>query len=267
MKKAIKFLASFWTCSLLLGCLIEATEKQREKKNREKRKKEGWQTEREEHRPYGSYEAYVKRPLEFSLALMALLFLSPVYLVVAILVRIKLGKPVLFKQERPGKAGKLFQLYKFRTMTEERDEKGELLPDEERLPEFGRWLRSTSLDELPELLNVLKGEMSLVGPRPLLVEYLPRYSAKQARRHEVRPGLTGLAQVKGRNAISWEEKFADDVEYVDHITFWMDVKIIFRTIAVVFQRTGINSDTSVTMEAFMGNESGKADEILRKIEM
>ena len=159
---------------------------------------------------------------------------------------------MVFTQERPGKDGKIFKLYKFRTMTDERDEKGELLPDEARLTEFGKKLRSTSLDELPELFNIIKGDMSLVGPRPLLVEYLQRYSEKQARRHEVRPGLTGLAQVSGRNSISWEEKFEDDVRYVDRISFFIDMKILFRTVAAVLRREGINSETAATMEKFRG---------------
>lgn len=204
------------------------------------------------HRPNGPYEAYLKRPLDFAAALMALIFLWPVYLILAAAVRIKLGSPVIFTQERPGKGGKIFQLYKFRTMTDERDEKGELLPDEVRLTEFGKKLRSTSLDELPELFNILRGDMSLVGPRPLLAEYLPLYNERQARRHEVRPGLTGLAQVHGRNAVSWEEKFEWDVKYVDKIRFLGDVKILLKTVGAVFKREGINSETAATMEKFGG---------------
>ena len=202
----------------------------------------------------GFYEKYIKCPQDFLLALFALIVLSPVLLVLAIMVRIKLGSPVLFKQERPGLNGKIFKLYKFRTMSDERDENGELLPDEYRLGKFGKFLRSTSLDELPSLINVLRLELSLVGPRPLLVKYLPRYDEHQARRHEVRPGFTGYAQVNGRNAISWEEKFDYDVEYVDNVTFVGDWKIIFKTIVTVLKKDGISSETSVTMEEFMGTK-------------
>lgn len=166
----------------------------------------------------------------------------------------EIGSPILFCQKRPGKDEKIFNMYKFRTMTDERDENGELLPDEVRLTKFGKFLRSTSLDELPELFNILKGDMSIIGPRPLLVEYLPRYNEEQRRRHEVRPGLSGLAQANGRNAISWEQKFKYDVEYVDHVTFLGDWKIIFQTIWNVLKRDGISSDIAVTMEKFMGTE-------------
>lgn len=206
------------------------------------------------HKPYGPYEHFVKRGLDAFLATGALIVLSPVLLITAIMVRVKLGSPVLFTQERPGRDGKIFKLYKFRTMTDARDEKGELLPDDQRLPAFGQKLRSTSLDELPELINMIKGDMAVVGPRPLLVRYLPRYNAHQARRHEVRPGFTGLAQVHGRNAISWEEKLDWDVKYVDNITFKGDLQIIIDTVRTVLKREGINSDTSATMEEFMGTE-------------
>lgn len=200
------------------------------------------------------YKNYLKRVMDFILSLLAIIMLSPVLLVVAVLVRTKLGSPVLFTQERPGKDEKIFKLYKFRTMTDEKDENGNLLPDEVRLTKFGKLLRSTSLDELPELFNILKGDMSIVGPRPLLVRYLPRYNAEQKRRHEVRPGLSGLAQVNGRNAISWEDKFKYDVQYVDNVTFFGDWKIIFQTVLNVLKRDGISSETSATMEEFMGNE-------------
>lgn len=201
----------------------------------------------------GFYEKYIKRPQDFLCALLALIVLSPIILVLAILVRTKLGSPVLFTQDRPGLNGKVFKLYKFRTMISETDENGNLLPDEVRLTSFGKKLRATSLDELPELLNILKGDMAVVGPRPLLVQYLERYNEHQARRHEVRPGFTGYAQVNGRNSISWEEKFDLDVEYVDNITFLGDWKIIFQTVGVVLKRDGVSSDTSVTMEEFMGS--------------
>jgi len=201
----------------------------------------------------GIYQRYLKRPMDFILSLIALIILSPVFLVVALLVRINLGSPVIFKQQRPGLNEKIFTMYKFRTMTDERDENGELLPDAVRLTKFGKFLRSTSLDELPELFNILKGDMSIVGPRPLLVQYLPLYNEHQRRRHEVRPGLTGLAQVNGRNAISWEEKFDLDVEYVDNVTFINDWKIIFSTLKKVVLREGINSETAATMEFFEGS--------------
>ena len=205
----------------------------------------------------GFYERFIKRPQDALCAGLGLVVLSPVMAATAVLVRLKLGSPVIFAQDRPGLDGKVFKLYKFRSMTDERDAEGNLLPDEDRLPPFGKKLRSTSLDELPELWNILKGDMSVVGPRPLLVRYLPRYSARQARRHEVRPGFTGLAQVRGRNAISWDEKFDYDVEYVDNVSFLGDWKIIFETVRTVLKREGISSDTSATMEEFMGEERGE----------
>lgn len=202
------------------------------------------------------YTKYIKRPMDFILSLIALICLSPIMAVTALLVRIKLGSPVLFTQERPGKDEKIFRLYKFRTMTDKRDENGELLPDEVRLTKFGKALRQTSIDELPELFNILRGDMSIVGPRPLLVKYLPRYNEHQRRRHEVRPGLSGLAQVHGRNAISWEEKFDWDVKYVNNITFLGDVKIILQTVWKAFvKEEGISAEGQATMEEFMGTEA------------
>lgn len=207
----------------------------------------------------GFYEKYIKRSQDFLLALLALILFSPVLAVTALLVRTKLGSPVIFTQERPGLDGRIFKLYKFRSMTDERDADGKLLPDEVRLTNFGKKLRATSLDELPELINILKGDMSVVGPRPLLVQYLSRYNEHQARRHEVRPGFTGLAQVNGRNTISWEEKFDWDVKYVDHVTFLGDWKIIFKTVKTVLKRDGISSESSVTMEEFMGSAQKNID--------
>lgn len=199
----------------------------------------------------------MKRLFDIFAAAAALVALSPVLFCVALLARRRLGTPVLFRQTRPGKNGRPFEMLKFRTMTDARDSEGRLLPDAERLTSFGRFLRSTSLDELPELWNVLKGEMSLVGPRPLLMEYLPLYSAEQARRHEVRPGLTGWAQVNGRNALSWEEKFAFDVWYVDNRSFWLDIKIILLTIAGVLKRSGISAEGEATMPRFSGTPGNR----------
>lgn len=200
------------------------------------------------------YEQYVKRPQDFLCALLACVALSPVLLILAFLVRIKLGSPVLFAQERPGLNGKIFKLHKFRTMTNAMDENGELLPDDARLTPFGKALRATSLDELPEIFAILTGKMAVCGPRPLLVKYLPLYNKRQARRHEVRPGFTGLAQINGRNSITWEEKFEWDVQYVDNITFLGDWKIVFKTLLTVIRRDGISSTTSVTMEEFRGSK-------------
>ncbi|GAB3805692.1 sugar transferase [Virgibacillus kimchii] len=205
----------------------------------------------------GIYRKFLKRPMDLALSLLALIVLSPIFFMVAFLVRMKLGSPVLFKQERPGLNEEIFTMYKFRTMTDEKDEHGNLLPDEVRLKRFGKLLRSTSLDELPELINILKGDMSIVGPRPLLIEYLPLYNEHQKKRHLVRPGLSGLAQVSGRNAISWEDKFNLDVEYANNISFIGDWKIIFMTFKKVFIREGIHSETAATVEVFKGNDKGK----------
>ena len=200
------------------------------------------------------YAKYIKRILDLILSLMALILLMPLMLIIGILVAINLGNPIIFKQKRPGKDEKIFTLYKFRTMTDEKDEKGKLLPDSQRLTKFGKFLRSTSLDELPELINILKGDMSIVGPRPLLVEYLELYNEEQKHRHDVRPGLTGLAQTSGRNAITWEEKFEKDIEYVHNISFIGDVKIIIKTAIKVFKREGISGTNSDTMQKFEGNK-------------
>lgn len=201
------------------------------------------------------YAKCLKRVIDFCLSLIALIVLSPILLILVIVTAVAMKGNPFFTQQRPGKNEKIFKLIKFRTMTNEKDENGELLPDDVRLNKFGKLLRSTSLDELPELINILKGDMSIVGPRPLLVRYLPRYNDEQRRRHNVRPGLTGNAQANGRNAISWDEKFKLDIEYVDNISFAFDVKIIFDTVKSVLKRDGISSDTSVTMEEFMGNEA------------
>ena len=206
-----------------------------------------------EHRA-GVYEKYIKRLLDIILSLAALTVLSPILLITAVLVRIKLGSPVIFRQERPGRYGKIFRLYKFRSMTDDRDETGNLLPDDLRLTRFGRLLRSTSLDELPELLNIVRGDMSIVGPRPLLVKYLPLYNDEQKHRHDVRPGLTGWAQVHGRNLLSWEDKFRYDVWYTRNISFATDVRIVLLTVKCIFAREGISSETAATMEEFLGTE-------------
>lgn len=199
------------------------------------------------------YHHWGKRLVDLLLAAPALLLLSPVLVALALLVRIKLGAPVLFRQERPGLHGRPFTLYKFRSMTDARDGQGNLLPDAERLPPFGCFLRSSSLDELPELWNVLRGDMSLVGPRPLLMQYLERYTSEQARRHEVRPGVTGWAQVNGRNALTWEQKFALDVWYVDNLSLWLDLRIIALTVWKIIKREGISQPGQATAEEFMGS--------------
>jgi len=202
----------------------------------------------------GFYKKYVKRLMDFILSLIAIIVLSPILLIVAILVRVKLGGPVLFKQERPGLNEKIFMMYKFRTMTDQRDKNGELLPNEMRHTKFGKFLRSTSLDELPGLFNIIRGDMSIIGPRPLLVEYLPLYNTHQKRRHEVKPGLSGIAQAKGRNSLSWEDKFDLDVEYVENVSFTNDIKIIWLTIKKVFVREGINFNSDIKDTKFKGSQ-------------
>lgn len=203
-------------------------------------------TKSNSHKPCGPYEGFIKRFLDAFLSTGALIVLSPILLVTALLVRIKLGSPVLFTQDRPGKDEKIFKLYKFRSMTNQRDENGKLLPDDVRLTKFGRILRSTSLDELPELLNIIKGDMAVIGPRPLLVEYLPYYTAEEHHRHDIRPGLTGWAQVNGRNAISsWEERFAYDLEYVNHVSFAMDLKVLYTTVIKVVKRSDIQVGSEI----------------------
>jgi len=199
------------------------------------------------------YEKFIKRPQDLIISLIALIFLSPLLIFIALLVKIKLGSPILFTQDRPGLNEKIFKMYKFRSMTDKIDENGLLMPDSMRLTKFGKFLRATSLDELPELWNILRGDMAIIGPRPLLVHYLDYYNDKQKRRHEVRPGLSGHAQINGRNAISWEDKFKLDAEYVDNVNFINDWKIIFKTIKKVFIKEGITSSTSVTMDEFRGN--------------
>ena len=210
------------------------------------------------------YRKYIKRLLDIVISLCGIIVLSPVYLVLGILVRVKLGTPVIFKQERPGKDEKIFPMYKFRSMTDEKDESGNLLSDEVRLTSFGKKLRSTSLDEIPELVNILKGDMSLIGPRPLLVRYLPWYTEEERHRHDVRPGLTGLAQVNGRNALGWEDRFSYDLEYVNHLTFLMDVKIICMTVGKVLKRSGTLSGADQTVADFdvyrKGQEAGREED-------
>lgn len=201
------------------------------------------------------YKIFFKRLIDILVSSCALILLSPILLMLIIIIRIKLGSPVFFSQKRPGKNGKIFKMYKFRSMTDERDQHGKMLPDHKRLPEFGRKLRATSLDELPELWNILKGDMSLIGPRPLLTSYLPLYNNFQKRRHEVKPGLTGWAQVNGRNSIDWAERFKLDVEYVDNVSLIMDIKIFIQTVGKVIKKDGISSEDSITMEPFKGNPS------------
>lgn len=196
------------------------------------------------HIPYGPYERFFKRPIDIICALAAIIAFSWLYLIIAVLVRVKLGSPILFKQERPGKDEKIFKLYKFRTMTDEKDDNGELLPDDVRLTKFGKFLRSTSLDELPEAFNILKGDMSVIGPRPLLVQYLPYYTDEESRRHSVRPGLSGWAQVNGRNSLDWDSRLQYDIEYVNKITFRMDIKIVFMSVKNMIFRSDVAENTN-----------------------
>ena len=197
----------------------------------------------------------IKRFFDILLAIILIILFSPFYIIVAVLILVKMGRPILFRQKRPGYKEKIFGIYKFRTMTNEKDEEGNLLPDNQRLVGIGKFIRSTSLDELPQLFNVLNGDMSFVGPRPLLIEYLPLYNERQKKRHNVKPGITGWAQVNGRNAISWEQKFEYDVWYVEHQSFWLDIKILWMTFLKVVKRSDISSDSSVTMEKFEGTGS------------
>ena len=221
---------------------------QKTKKQQQKAREEKY------HVPYGPYEAFLKRPLDIVISIIALILLSPIFIVLTISGAVNMCGNPFFIQERPGKDGVIFKLIKFRTMNNRKDKNGKLMPDSERLNLYGKYLRKTSLDEIPELINIVKGDMSIVGPRPLLVEYLPYYNEEEKHRHDVRPGLTGLAQVSGRNGISWDEKFEDDLKYVEHITLLGDLKIILDTIKVVFRREGIHSDSSATMEAFTGSK-------------
>lgn len=246
MKKIFLIWAIFGICMAVIGFVLSKKANVHNKKTHIKKAIKHKQ---------GFYERFIKRPQDFICALFAIVVLSPIMAIIGLMVRMKLGSPIIFKQERPGLNGDIFTLFKFRTMTDARDENGELLSDEVRLTKFGKWLRSTSLDELPELFNILNGSLAVVGPRPLLVRYLDRYNEHQARRHEVRPGFTGYAQVNGRNAISWEEKFDKDVYYVDHITFAGDWKIIGKTVKTVLKKEGISSSTSSTMEEFMGSQT------------
>ena len=211
------------------------------------------------------YRNYFKRFLDVLLSLLAIIVLSPVFIIVSLLIRIKLGSPVIYKQKRPGKNEKIFTLYKFRTMTDEKDDTGELLPDYIRLTKFGKFIRSTSLDELPELINIIKGDMSIVGPRPLLIQYLPFYNEIQKKRHLVRPGLTGYAQIKGRNTINWDQKFEFDVKYVEKVSFLFDISIIWLTLIKVLKRDGINNEDGTTMPLFIKNVVLEPLEIEEKI--
>ena len=244
MKKILKLVAAIVAIAACAGAAAYLGERKTEKKHI---------AYKLPHQPYGIYERYLKRPLDCFLSAGALIVLSPLLLVLTVIGAVEMGGNPFFFQERPGKDEKIFKLIKFRTMNNKKDKDGNFLPDEDRLTRYGEWLRSTSLDELPELFNILKGDMAVIGPRPLLVRYLDRYNDEQKRRHEVRPGLTGLAQVNGRNAISWEEKFRYDLEYASRITLLGDAKIIFKTIMNVLRKEGISSETSATMEEFMGS--------------
>lgn len=247
MNKFGKLITGILGATAATAVVLDARGKKRRKQDTQKPYYEN------NHKPYGLYEKYVKRPLDCVLSSGALVVFSPILLTTSVFVKKKLGSPVLFTQDRPGKDGKIFKLYKFRTMTDRRDENGELLPDAERLTVFGKKLRSTSIDELPELINIAEGDMAVIGPRPLLIRYLDRYDEEQIHRHDVRPGLTGLAQANGRNELSWDEKFKLDNEYVKKITFMSDFKILAETFKSVFNREGISSKTSVTMEEFRGS--------------
>ncbi len=239
MKRVVRFITALGVASFTLGIVISLFEKRKDKTDK-----------REDHHPfYGFYEAYFKRPLDFALAFLALVFLAPVLMVTAVLVRVKLGSPVIFSQERPGKDGRIFKLYKFRTMTEEKGADGKLLPDEERLTDFGKKLRSSSLDELPEFFNILAGDMSFVGPRPLMTEYLPYYTKREQHRHDVRPGLTGLAQVNGRSFISWEEIFSYDLQYAEKVTLRNDIAIILATVSKVLKKENIADASAVEQDS------------------
>lgn len=245
MKKLLKLISVIVAIASGAAVLAYVSERKEEKKAKKARLP---------HKPYGIYEQYIKRPLDCFLSAGALIVLSPVLLTLTVIGAVEMQGNPFFTQERPGKDEKIFKLIKFRTMNNKKDEYGNLLPDEERLTKYGKFLRSTSLDELPELFNILKGDMAVIGPRPLLVRYLDRYTEEQHRRHEVLPGLTGLAQSNGRNAVSWEEKFQYDVAYVDHISMAGDLKIVLKTLKAVLMREGISSETSATMEEFYGTD-------------
>ena len=247
MKRWLKRIAIFVSICTLLGILVSLFERLSGKLGRG-----------QNHRPCGVYERAFKRTIDFSVVILALLIIWPIMLIIAMAIRVKLGGPVIFKQERPGLNEKVFTMYKFRTMTDARDEDGNLLPDELRLTSFGEFLRAYSLDELPELINILKGDMSIIGPRPLLIQYLPYYTEKEKRRHDVRPGLTGYAQVNGRNLVSWDERLAMDVEYVDHITFVRDAKILLKTVKIVLCSEGVASNSYDVESSLDEERKGKA---------